>query len=194
MAEVVAAAEEALRLGDLELSERLGRAALERSSGLDVRLTLGYALAWQGRGRDAEAVLADVDPAALSETELMAWALPRAANQFWMLSEPERATAFLQTTRNRVTVTGGPDHARRTVGTFAMNAGSPQRAMQIADRGAGVADGRRHGGRLGGVGGGAELRPDGPFAEVDALAERAVAADIPACCGSPAGSARPPRC
>ena len=117
VAEVVAAAEEALRLGDLELSERLGRAALERSSGLDVRLTLGYALAWQGRGRDAEAVLADIDPAALSEAELMAWALPRAANQFWMLSEPERATAFLQATRNRAVVTGGArppsTHCRR---------------------------------------------------------------------------------
>ena len=43
----------------------------------------------------------------LSEAELMAWALPRAANQFWMLSEPERATAFLQTTRNRVTIACG---------------------------------------------------------------------------------------
>ena len=42
-------------------------------------------------------------PGPLSEAEVMAWALPRAANQFWMLSEPERATAFLQTTRNRVT-------------------------------------------------------------------------------------------
>ncbi len=29
----------------------------------------------------------------------MAWALPRAANQFWMLDEPERATAFLRATR-----------------------------------------------------------------------------------------------
>ena len=41
----------------------------------------------------AHAVLSAVDPSTLSESDLMAWALPRAANQFWMLSEPERATA-----------------------------------------------------------------------------------------------------
>ena len=75
---MVTAAEEALRLGDLVLSERLGRAALQRAPDLRTRLTLGYALAWQGRGRDADAVLDEVDASALSETELMAWALPRA--------------------------------------------------------------------------------------------------------------------
>ena len=57
-AELVKAAEEALRLGDLVLSERLGRAALQRAAGLPARLTLAYALAWQGRGRDADSVLA----------------------------------------------------------------------------------------------------------------------------------------
>ena len=102
VADLAAAAGDSLRLGDLELSERLGRAALDRSPELSTRLTLAYALAWQGRGREADAVLAEVDPSTLSETELMAWALPRAANQFWMLSEPERATAFLRTTRTRV--------------------------------------------------------------------------------------------
>ncbi|MDV3124365.1 ATP-binding protein [Mycobacterium sp. 21AC1] len=128
-----AAADDALRLGDLELSERLGRAAVDDGAGFDTRLTLAYALAWQGRGREADAVLADVDTAALAETELMAWALPRAANQFWMLSEPERATAFLLTIRGRVSSA----HAQTTLdalsATFAMNAGAPQRALTIAD-------------------------------------------------------------
>ena len=131
--DVVAAAEEALRLGDLDLSERFGRAALERSPALDVRLPLAYALAWQGRGRDADAVLADVDPADLSETELMAWALPRAANQFWMLSEPERATAFLRATRNRVSSPAAQTTLDALSAMFAMNAGSSSRAKQIAD-------------------------------------------------------------
>ena len=67
--ELVAAADDALRLGDLDLSERFGRAALA-DGGMAARLPLAYALAWQGRGRDADAVLADVDPATLSETEL----------------------------------------------------------------------------------------------------------------------------
>ena len=63
---------------------------------LAARLTLAQALAWQGRGRDADAVLSEVDESTLTEADLMAWALPRAANQFWMLDQPERATAFLR--------------------------------------------------------------------------------------------------
>ncbi len=116
VADACAAAQEALRLGDLELSERLGQAALGREPDLATRLTVGYALAWQGRGREADAVLAEIDPAALTEDELMAWALPTAANQFWMLSEPERATAFLQGHPRQGVLPGGADDAGRVVG------------------------------------------------------------------------------
>jgi MalT-like TPR region len=130
--EVVAAAQQALRLGDLMLGERLARSALERSGDLAARLPLAHALAWQGRGREADAVLSAVDPGALSEPELMAWTLLRAANQFWMLSEPERATAFLRTIRSRI-----PDAGPRTTldalsATFAMNAGNVGNAIQMA--------------------------------------------------------------
>ena len=52
-------------------------------------------------------------PPTLSEPELMAWTLLRAANQFFMLGEPERATAFLQTIRNRVTGCGPAHHPGR---------------------------------------------------------------------------------
>ncbi|CAN5478906.1 ATP-binding protein [soil metagenome] len=130
--DIVGAAAEALRLGDVALTERLARAALDRSGPLAARLLLAHALAWQGRGRDADAVLADVDPTGLSDADLMAWALPRAANQFWMLSEPERATAFLRTTRNRVTDPAATATIDALSATFAMNAGNPERALQIA--------------------------------------------------------------
>ena len=49
----------------------------------------------------------------MTEDQVMAWALPRAANQFWMLSEPERATAFLQNTRKRVSTTAARLSRRR---------------------------------------------------------------------------------
>ena len=177
--DVVAAAEEALRLGDLDLSERFGRAALERSPALDVRLPLAYALAWQGRGRDADAVLADVDPADLSDDELMAWALPRAANQFWMLSEPERATAFLLTTRNRVSSPVARTTLDALSATFAMNAGSPSRAKQIADEvlASPFADDTA----VGWAAAAAALSCArmGRFTAVDELAERAIAAGHP---------------
>jgi energy-coupling factor transporter ATP-binding protein EcfA2 len=129
--EVITAAQQALRLGDMVLAERFGRAALDRSGGLAARLPLAYALSWQGRGREAGAVLAAVDPAELSETELIAWAVQRAANQFWMLSEPERATAFLQTTRNRVTDLAARSTLDALTATFAMNAGNLKRAITL---------------------------------------------------------------
>ena len=132
VAEVVAAAQQALRLGDLALGERLARSALERSGGLAARLSLAYALAWQGRGREADAVLAEVDSDALTEPALMDWTLLRAANQFWMLSEPERATAFLRTIRNRVSDAGPRTTLDALSATFAMNAGNVGYAVKLA--------------------------------------------------------------
>jgi hypothetical protein len=135
VADVVDAAQQALRLGDLWLGERLARSALERcpdAQDLAARLPLANALAFQGRGREAEALLAAVDSAALSEPDLMAWTLLRAANQFFMLSEPERATAFLQTIRNRVPDVGPRITLDALSATFAMNAGNIERAVEIA--------------------------------------------------------------
>jgi tetratricopeptide (TPR) repeat protein len=179
VAELAVAAEESLRLGDLELSERLGRAAVDRSPELATRLTLAYALAWQGRGREAGAVLDAVDPSTLSETELMAWALPRAANQFWMLSEPERATAFLRTARGRVSSPAAQATLDALSATFAMNAGSPSRAKQIADDV--LASPAADDTAIGWAAAAAALSSArmGRFGEVDELAERAIAAGHP---------------
>jgi hypothetical protein len=179
VSDVVAAAEEALRLGDLALSERLGRAAVERGGGLAARLTLAYALAWQGCGRDADEVLAAVDPASLSETDLMAWALPRAANQFWMLSEPERATAFLRATRNRVSSTGAQTTLDALSAMFAMNAGNLRRALEIAEEV--LASPSADETAVGWAAAAAALSSArmGRFADVDALAERAISAGQP---------------
>nr|WP_090346162.1 ATP-binding protein [Mycolicibacterium malmesburyense]CRL78755.1 ATPase [Mycolicibacterium malmesburyense] len=178
-AELSAAAAEALRLGDLVLSERLGRAALRETPDLATRLTLAYALAWQGRGRDADAVLDEVDSAALSETELMAWALPRAANQFWMLSEPERATAFLRATRNRVSTPVAQTTLDALSATFAMNAGSVSRAMDIASEV--LASPAADDTAVGWAAAAAALSSarTGRFTDVDALAERAMTAGHP---------------
>jgi hypothetical protein len=176
---VVAAAADALRLGDLPLSERLGEAVLKRDPDLEARLTLAQALAWQGRGREADDVLAAVDPAKLSDAELMAWALPRAANQFWMLSQPERATAFLQTTRNQVT----SPVARTTVdalsATFAMNAGRPGRAVEITEGVLASPDADDTAIGWSAAAAALSCARMGRFAEVDALAERAMAAQHP---------------
>lgn len=174
-----AAASDALRLGDLELSERLGRAALGKTPDLGARLTVGYSLAWQGRGREADAVLAEIDPAALTEDELMAWALPTAANQFWMLSEPERATAFLRATRSKVTSPAARVTLDALSATFTMNAGSLGKATELAD--AVLASPDADDTAVGWAASAAALSSArmGRFTDVDALAERALAAGQP---------------
>ncbi len=123
----------ALRLGDLVLAERLARSALARSDALGARLVLAHALSWQGRGREAAELLAAVDQNGLSDGEVMAWALPRAANQFWMLGEPEQATAFLRNTRGRLSEPSAQTTIDALTATFSMNAGAPERALRIAE-------------------------------------------------------------
>jgi hypothetical protein len=179
VADTVAAAQQALRLGELTLAERLATAALDRAGGLPARLALAYALAWQGRGREADAALAAVDPEQLSPHELIAWALPRAANQFWMLSEPERATAFLQTTRNRVEVPAAQATLDALAATFAMNAGTPLRTLRIA--GEVLSSPYADEVAVGWAASAAALSSAraGQFDDVEALARRATAADHP---------------
>src|SRR2546423_15141837 len=103
---------------------------------IDDVVAAATALAWQGRGREAAQKLDAVDPSGLSETDLMAWALPRAANQFWMLSEPTKAAAFLDTIRNRVSAPAARATLDALAATFAMNAGTPLRALRLPGEGA----------------------------------------------------------
>jgi AAA domain len=177
--EVIAAALQAVRLGDLVLGERLARSALDRSGDLAARLPLAHTLAWQGRGREADALLAAVDPGGLSEPELMAWTLLRAANQFWMLSEPERATAFLRTIRGRI-----PDPGPRTTldalsATFAMNAGNIGHAVEIS--GQVLASPSADDQAVAWAGSAAALcaARQGRFDDVEPMAQRALAAEHP---------------
>jgi AAA domain len=178
-AKIVAAAQHALRLGELSLAERLARDTLGRSGGLAARLALAYALAWQGRGREADEVLAAVDPEQLSPSELIAWALPRAANQFWMLSEPERATAFLRTTRNRISAPTAQTTLDALAATFAMNAGTPLRTLRIAEEV--LTSPHADAVAVGWAASAAALSSarTGRLDDVEALARRATAADHP---------------
>lgn len=170
------AAADALGRADLGAAEELARAALTEGGSLSARLTLAQALAWQGRGHEADAVLAEVDPATLTEADLIAWALPRAANQFWMLDEPERATAFLRATRARLRSATTID---ALLSTFAMNAGSPQRALELADSVLATPDADHR--AIGWAASAAALSSArmGLLASVDTLAARAVASGNP---------------
>ena len=177
--DLVAASAIALRIGELELGERLARAELQRCGSLPARLMVAQALAWQGRGREAEDVLTQLDATTLSESELMAWALPRAANQFWMLSQPAQAAAFLQTTRDRVVAPIGRATLDALAATFAMNAGSPVRALRLAEEV--LASEHADGAAVGWAASAAALcsARTGRFDAVEALAARALAGERP---------------
>ncbi|ETA91406.1 ATPase AAA, partial [Mycobacterium avium 10-5581] len=147
--------------------------------GLAARLALAHALGWQGRGREADALLAEVDSTGLTEAALMDWALLRAANQFWMLSEPERATAFLRTVRNRVADPGPRTTLDALSATFAMNAGNVGHAVKVAGEvlGSPAADDQA----VAWAGSAAALcaARQGRFDDVEPLARRALAAEHP---------------
>lgn len=154
-------------------------AAVSEGDSLVARLTLAQALAWEGRGRDADAVLSEIDESSLDEADLMAWALPRAANQFWMLDQPERATAFLHTVRSRISSDGAGATLDALLGTFTMNAGSPERAIALARE---VLDSPHSDQQAIGWAAAAAALCNarmGSFADVDELAERAIAAGHP---------------
>ncbi|UYB84816.1 hypothetical protein OBK31_13400 [Mycobacterium avium subsp. paratuberculosis K-10] len=140
---------------------------------------LAHALGWQGRGREADALLAEVDSTGLTEAALMDWALLRAANQFWMLSEPERATAFLRTVRNRVADPGPRTTLDALSATFAMNAGNVGHAVKVAGEvlGSPAADDQA----VAWSGSAAALcaARQGRFDDVEPLARRALAAEHP---------------
>lgn len=130
--ELVSSAWEAMQLGDLVLGEQFARAALDKTGDIAARLPLAHSLSWQGRGQDAEDVLDPVHPESLSEWELMAWALPKAANQFWMLRDSQNAIDFLENVRNRLQLPAALHTIDALRATFAMSSGQPRRAADLA--------------------------------------------------------------
>jgi len=134
------------------------------------------ALAWQGRGREAEEMLAALDTT--TEAELLEVALPRAANQFWMLGEPERATAYLRAVRNRINGPAGLT-VDALLATFAMNAGAPVRALELAAEVLAAADAADQAVAWAASTSSLCAARVGRFAEVDTFAERAEAAGHP---------------
>ncbi|MBJ8339580.1 helix-turn-helix transcriptional regulator [Antrihabitans sp. YC3-6] len=94
---------DAMTLGNLELGERLARRAVALGGGFKAALALTQSLSWQGKGREAEAVLAELDPDGLDEIQLAIWSTTRAANLYWMLGDRDSADTVLRGVRSRLT-------------------------------------------------------------------------------------------
>jgi DNA-binding CsgD family transcriptional regulator len=90
------AARQAAARFDLELAERLARAAVEAGGGQTAVRVLAEALEWQGRHAEAVAVMDDEPPALGSSTERARWASVRAGNLYWGLERTAEAEQVLQ--------------------------------------------------------------------------------------------------
>ncbi|MGH3598835.1 MAG: helix-turn-helix transcriptional regulator, partial [Pseudonocardiaceae bacterium] len=86
------AARRATELGDLALTERLARASVAAGGGFEPRLILGNALAWSGRGAEADTEFAVAGSLARNDAE-RAHAADRVANLAFALGRPSEAEA-----------------------------------------------------------------------------------------------------
>ncbi|WP_407663158.1 helix-turn-helix transcriptional regulator [Mycolicibacter hiberniae] len=98
---ILNAAVDAAAMSNLRHAEELARFAFDRGGGLPAALVLGEVLVWQGRGQDAEAVLAQVSLDGADDTSLVLWACTRALNLFWNCGETESGRRILAEVRDR---------------------------------------------------------------------------------------------
>jgi DNA-binding CsgD family transcriptional regulator len=99
---IIEAAANAVTMSNLACGEQLARFAFDHGGGLLAALVLADALSWQGRGEEAEAVLAGVDPDGAAEWLITRWGCLRAANLFWICGQVEPARRVLGDVKGRV--------------------------------------------------------------------------------------------
>jgi DNA-binding CsgD family transcriptional regulator len=99
---VVRAAESAITTANLVLGEELARFALDRGGGLPAAIALADSVSWQGRGEEAELILAAYEPNGADELTTVRWGCLRAANLFFGCGRSDKARAVLSAIRGRV--------------------------------------------------------------------------------------------
>ncbi|WP_235733932.1 helix-turn-helix transcriptional regulator [Mycolicibacterium austroafricanum] len=99
---ITAAAAGAVTMSNLVLAEQLARFAFDRGGGLPSAIVLADAISWQGRGQEAEAILAAFDPDGADALVTVRWGCLRGANLFFGCGYAAWARAVLATVRERV--------------------------------------------------------------------------------------------
>jgi DNA-binding CsgD family transcriptional regulator len=99
---IIDAAAGAVTMSNLVLGEELARFAFDRGGGLPAAIVLADAISWQGRGQEAEAVLAAFGPDGADDLMTVRWGCLRAANLFFGCGQSAAARAVLTTVRDRV--------------------------------------------------------------------------------------------
>lgn len=99
---IAEAAASAVTMSNLVLGEELARYALDHGAGVSAAIVLADAMSWQGRGEQAEELLAGNVPAADDEPALARWGCLRASNLFFGCARPEAAHAVLTMLRQQI--------------------------------------------------------------------------------------------
>jgi DNA-binding CsgD family transcriptional regulator len=128
---LVSAAYGAVWLADLALADRLAEAAIHAGSGAEPNFVRAHALSWLGRGREAEAVLADIDTDQLTDRDRARLAFLRSSNTLWALGDPARAKELIdEASRDTPAPARAYVDAFLTVYWFAMD--QPDAAVQAS--------------------------------------------------------------
>jgi DNA-binding CsgD family transcriptional regulator len=99
---IIHAAANAVTMSTPSLGEELARFAIDRGGALPAALVLADALSWQGRGDEAEAVLAEVEPNEDDALAMVQWGCLRAANLFLVCGRVEPARQLLANVKDHV--------------------------------------------------------------------------------------------
>ncbi|BBZ52292.1 LuxR family transcriptional regulator [Mycobacterium heidelbergense] len=99
---IIDAAASAVTMSNVIYGEQLARFAFDRGGGLPAAILLAEAVSWQGRGDEAEAVLASFAPGVADELLTVRWGCLRAANLFWGCGRVDAARTVLANVKDRV--------------------------------------------------------------------------------------------
>ncbi len=110
---LVRAADGAVWLADLSLADRLAEAAIDAGAGPEPNFVRAHALSWLGRGEEAEAVLAGIRTADLTDQQRARLAFLRSSNMLWALGDPSRAKELIDEASSST-----PAHARTYIDAF----------------------------------------------------------------------------
>ncbi len=110
---LVRAAGGAVWLWEFPLADRLSAAAMFAGGAADAKLIRAYALSCMGRGLDADALLADIQPDELADAVYGRVAFLRATNRLFTLADPLSAKALIDDASRAA----GPQ-ARSCIGAF----------------------------------------------------------------------------
>lgn len=129
LAVITQAAANAVAMSNIVAGEELARFAVDHGGGLAAGTVLAEAMSWQGRGAEAEAVLAAFDPGGADPLLTVRWGCLRAANLFWGCGRIDEARAVLAALQGRVDTAAIPDLVEAMKVSFAFFCGDVPRAI-----------------------------------------------------------------